>query len=158
MKIWRNAIALLIATALFASVAVPAHAEPTFTPISNTIKAAFQVTGPSFVIKWVDTNDNNTLKDTLPSQTVAAGSSKQVTVKATVSETYNNVQMSFKIKRLDGDAQIAASDVDLQEIVSGTSGNVRTGYVSDGMLNLTSAVLFLGQRAYARFYLSVQFQ
>ncbi|WP_418040662.1 hypothetical protein [Paenibacillus xylanilyticus] len=119
---------LLLSSALLLA-ATPAYAA-SGRPVSNTITASFKVNpvAPSFMLKWVD-NDNREL-ETLPLQTVTSGESKDVTVRATVSQNYSDISMVFTITRTDGTA-ITEGDVELNEYVENVLGTPRTGYLDD---------------------------
>ncbi|MGX1826883.1 hypothetical protein ACWIE6_01410 [Paenibacillus taichungensis] len=125
---------------LLLSSALLLAASPTYAasgrPVSNTITASFKVNpvAPSFVLKWVD-SENQEL-ETLPLQTVTSGENKDVKVRATTSKTYTDIQLLFTITRTDGTA-ITANDVELNEYVNNSLGLPRTGEVGgDGKLTI----------------------
>lgn len=118
MKTPKFVKALLLSTALL-TVASPAYAAPS--PLSNTLTATFQVTAPpapSFVIKWIDPVSSLDLTNPLPQQTAASGDTKDVAIKATVSQNYEEVIFLFKVQRTDG-TPIAEGDVEMQDLLSG---------------------------------------
>lgn len=112
MKTPRWAKALLLSTALF-TMAAPAYADYSFTPLSNKIMATFKVNAPAeptYVLKWLDSSNHEV--QTLPLQTVNGGDSKDLKLRATVSQDYTNIRYYFKITRTDGTA-ITKSDLNL---------------------------------------------
>lgn len=125
MKKNKFAKVLLLSSALLLA-ATPAYAA-SGRPVSNTITASFKVNPvtPSFMLKWVD---NNTELETLPLQTVTSGESKDVMVRATVSQNYSDISMVFTITRTDGTA-ITDEDVELNEYIENVLGEPRMGYL-----------------------------
>ncbi|WP_433922748.1 hypothetical protein [Paenibacillus taichungensis] len=114
MRIPKFVKAVLLSTALF-TMAAPAYADYSYTPLSNKITATFKVNAPAeptYVLKWLDSSNHEL--EALPLQTVNSGDSKDLKLRATVSQDFKNIQYYFKITRTDG-TSITKSDLDLSQ-------------------------------------------
>lgn len=140
MRAPRMVKALLLTAALF-TMAAPAYADYSYTPLSNKITATFKVNAPAeptYVLKWLDSSNNEL--ETLPLQTVDSGVSKDLKLRATVSQDFEDIRYYFKIKRTDG-TTITDQDVILAQY--GDAGLSSFSGETDGEFYLSYSKRFI---------------
>lgn len=131
--------ALLLSSALFTMVA-PAYAGAApYITLSNEITATFKVNAPeepTYMLSWI--NSSGAEVNVLPTQEVNAGEEKELTLRATVSQNYDNIRYEFNITRTEDNTYVETNDdVTVYQMINNEAVKLN-GFTQNGVFYASS--------------------